>query len=143
MRGENLILKRAFKLLVIGAIAPSNATPLYAAEHCLSSKAFARAKGHLIHLSRINLDSLPYNFTCDFVPCFGAVEFKGLVDETGAVRNLKVTKNSWKHDAEHHASVILARLNQVRYKPPVIRGKPVCVERDWRVEFSPEGETVR
>jgi hypothetical protein len=83
--------------------------------------------GKLLHLNRELQFKIPENFFCDRVACFGEVELSFLINQAGSVTDVSVIKNSWTASPEYHASVITRYVMKMRYAPPRLGNKPVCV----------------
>jgi hypothetical protein len=127
-----------FALFIFVVLAASFQSAL-AGSNCMSASEFEKHGGKVVRVDRLDLENLPYNFSCDFVPCFGALEYSGTIDATGNVRNLTVTHNTWAYRPDYHASVIAAKLEASRYAPPKLHRRSVCVDMKWHVEFSRNG----
>jgi hypothetical protein len=120
-------------LLVALAFGPAVAKT--ACTKTLDYAEFEKRSGTPVHVTKFDMAHLPYDFFCDRLACDGIVEFSGLIDQSGAVRNLRMTANTWDVDPAEHAAFVRARAMAVRYRPPRIDGKPVCVRMRWRYAF--------
>jgi len=123
-----------FALLLVSASA-ANAAIAGTCTTPIDSKEFDKRGGKLVHETQIDLTNLPDNFFCDRFACYGAVQFSGLIDQSGKVRDLKVVTNTWDDRPTEHAAFIRQRALAVRYRPPRLNGRPVCLKMEWRYLF--------
>jgi hypothetical protein len=120
------------------------ASPAVAAQNCVDAVSYYAKGGKLTHATKLvgSYVSQP-GFTCDRPPCFGAVDFAGVVDQKGGVGNLRVTRNTWEVQPAEHAKAIQLDLAAWRYVPPKLAGKPVCVKMGWHIVVKPSNETAK
>ncbi|HEX3810156.1 MAG TPA: hypothetical protein VHW02_10710 [Rhizomicrobium sp.] len=108
----------------------SDASALENCKKLLPRSEFESAGGRLIVVAGPDLSKLPYNFFCDFVPCGGNVSIAAMVRENGSVKIIGVDHNDWNADPLVHASTLAERVAKMRFAPPRVAGKPVCVRFD-------------
>jgi hypothetical protein len=101
---------------------------------CIPLDKYRKSGGKLVHITNLDM-TIPPAYVCNFSPCFGRVDMNGVVDKTGAVRGLKVTGNSWAVYPTEMARLVWAKQNVVRYAPPTLNGKPVCVGMRWAIQL--------
>jgi hypothetical protein len=105
----------------------SSALPASGCRSTVDGKLYLDRGGKLVHLNREPHFKIPENFFCDRVACFGEVEFSFLINQAGGVTGVSVIKNTWTASPEYHASVITPHVMKMRYAPPRLNNKPVCV----------------
>jgi hypothetical protein len=120
-----------FALFLVSASA-ANAAIAGTCTASIGYKEFDRRGGKIVHETQIDLTNLPYDFFCDRPACTGVVRFSGLIDQSGKVRDLRVVTNTWDYRPAKHAAFIRDRALAVRYRPPRLNGRPVCVKMVWR-----------
>jgi hypothetical protein len=117
-------------ILLLASLLVMECGPVLAAPVCRSKidiKNYIRKGGLLTHANKEPTYEFPPNFFCDRLGCFGDIDFSFLIDETGRVSNVSIMKNTWKIDPDYHASIVMPHIVKMRYAPPRLGDKPVCV----------------
>ena len=127
--------------------------PLANCEKVIEEKDFAAAGGNLSEAIHEDLTHFPHGF---LQSCHGDISYDAVVSKNGVVIPVFVNhffwcgKNNRDMDAmfrsnDWHRSIITPRLMAIRFVPPSLQGKPVCVKihRGWLAEspqkfWSPE-----
>jgi hypothetical protein len=136
-RGEVRRLARGFGFLVIAFVASA---PVFAADHCIGYRDFAKEGGRLKHLKGIdgsNMERALENVSCDRPACYGAVELQGTINRNGFVEDLSSRSSSEDDRPAQYAKGIQARLAVSKYAPPKLHGMPVCLKMHWNIVFGP------
>jgi hypothetical protein len=101
------------------------------AEQChtpIGLEQYQRLGGKLMQINNEPAITPPANFFCDRVACSGRVKFAFVVDQAGNVKDLSIVENTWSVDPQYHADVITPHIMIMRYLPPRIGSKLVCVK---------------
>ncbi|HEX3810155.1 MAG TPA: hypothetical protein VHW02_10705 [Rhizomicrobium sp.] len=110
----------------------------------VSESDFGAAGGKLVVASQVDLVAFPHDF---LRKCQGDIAIRGLIKTDGSVRLLGADHAVWCgsdgsdfhavfQSGAWHTSVIFPRFLALRFRPPRVAGKPVCVaiERGWLSE---------
>jgi hypothetical protein len=112
---------------------------LAACRSTVGLKDYMDGGGSLVHANKEPVPrKLPFNFFCDRIACSGTIDFSFLIDEKGRVSNVSIVKNTWTVDPEYHASFAMSHVTKMRYVPPRLKGKPVCVLGKLRYDLGGE-----
>lgn len=118
---------------------PLLAAPAANEEACVSE--YERKGGALVQVDPGSFNKgIPYEFdSCGRIGCGGTLDLKGIVQKDGRVRDVVITSNAYgsggRPDAARAEIFRKWFTGAMRYQPPKLNGKPVCIIRGWRYVF--------
>ena len=116
------------------------AQPAFAQSSCpltVDRAEFESKGGKLVEVRQMNIGDVPHRrFYCGILNCNGGVDFSGYIDGDGVVHVMKTGRNYWKREPAWHARVVRRLLARMRYAPPSMNGRPVCVRMSWPIIFA-------
>jgi len=129
---------RILPLLIIALV-----TSAASAGDCLSFRNYTAQGGALRQIGGLGFYEMisPKFSLCGDAPCRGDIDIIATVTDTGHVRNVFVTRNTYGPDgiADAGRAELLRRwFKTARFVPPKLSHKPVCVQRVWQFHFGDE-----